>query len=161
MRLKGEFMARPPSPKEIDAAMYLDEQGEDSRSPGGIPGDDPLAEEAALEEFNLADAADAARTESDSEERIKTIFESELFGQEFRLREEQARARYRRTPFIEGVLRVGLHAKAFEASRSKTLSELYPIDEMSGLRWLEVKLDQDLPRIGMENAEKILLHVKD
>ena len=76
-------------------------------------------------------------------------------------REEEARARYRRIPFLQGVLRMGLHAKAFEPSRSRELAEIYPIDDKSGFRWLEIDLDQGLPSAGIETAEKILLHAKD
>jgi len=58
-------------------------------------------------------------------------------------------------------LRLGLHAKAFEPSRSRELAEIYPIDDKSGLRWLRINLDQSLPSAGIETAEKILLHAKD
>ena len=162
MKLEGEFISRPPSRKEIDAAIYFDQHGDAAPSPAENSGEDDEAEEGAASlPFNLVDAAKAAREESDSDERIKTIFESEVFGLEVRRREEEARARYRRVPFIQGVVRMGLHAKAFEANRSRRLSEMYPIDEVSGLRWLEVKLDQGLSSIGIETSEKILRHVKD
>ena len=162
MKLEGEFISRPPSRKEIDAAIYFDQHGDAAPSPAENSGEDDEAEEGAASlPFNLVDAAKAAREESDSDERIKRIVESEVFGLEVRRREEEARARYRRVPFIQGVVRMGLHAKAFEANRSRRLSEMYPIDEVSGLRWLEVKLDQGLSSIGIETSEKILRHVKD
>ena len=141
--------------------MYFDQQGGNVPRPEDPAGEESSTEESVVSDFDLRDAAEAARSESDSAERIKTIFESEVFGLEVRRREEGARARYRRMPHIQGVLRVGVHAKAFEANRSKTLSEMYPIDERSGLRWLEVRLDEGLPAVGVKTAEKVLQFAND
>ena len=120
------------------------------------------SEEDEVQEFNLADAAKAAREGStEGRERMQTIFESEVFGLEMRRREEDARKRFRGVPHLVGVLRFGLHSKAFESERSKKLSELYPIEPQSNLRWLNVDLDDALGSAGVEAAETILLHAKD
>jgi len=161
IRLEGEFISRPPAPKEVSDAIYFDEHGTAPSPSEDNEETDELPEEVDAADFNLEDAAKAAREESDSEQKIKTIFQSEVFGLEVLRREEEARARYRRIPFVQGVLRLGLHAKAFEPSRSRELAEIYPIDDKSGLRWLRINLDQSLPSAGIETAEKILLHAKD
>ena len=161
MKLEGEFISRPPATQEVTDAIYFDEHGT-ARPPSADNKEaDELLEEVDAADFNLKDAAKAAREESDSDQKIKTIFQSEVFGLEVMRREEEARARYRRIPFLQGVLRMGLHAKAFEPSRSRELAEIYPIDDKSGFRWLEIDLDQGLPSAGIEAAEKILLHAKD
>ena len=161
MKLEGEFISRPPATQEVTDAIYFDEHGT-ARPPSADNKEaDELPEEVDAADFNLKDAAKAAREESDSDQKIKTIFQSEVFGLEVMRREEEARARYRRIPFLQGVLRMGLHAKAFEPSRSRELAEIYPIDDKSGFRWLEIDLDQGLPSAGIEAAEKILLHAKD
>jgi len=161
MRLEGEFISRPPAPQEVTDAIYFDEHG--TARPPSTDDEEPgeLSDEVEGVDFNLADAAKAAREESDSDQKIKTIFQSEVFGLEVMRREEEARARYRRIPFVQGLLRMGLHPRAFEPSRSKELAQMYPIDDKSGFRWLEIDLDQGLPSVGIEAAEKILLHAKD
>jgi hypothetical protein len=161
MTLEGEFISRPPSPKEVSDAIYFDEHGSAPPPSADDEETNELSEGADVTDFNLADAAQAAREESDSDPKLKTIFESEVFGLEVARREEEARARYRRIPFVQGVLNLGLHARAFEPSRSRELAEMYPIDEKSGLRWLRINLDQGLPSAGVAAAEKILLHAKD
>ena len=161
MKLEGEFISRPPSIQEVTDAIYFDEHGTAAPPSADNKEADELPEEVDAGDFNLKDAAKAAREESDSGERIKRIFQSEVFGQEVIRREEEARARYRRIPFLQGLLKMGLHAKAFEPSRSRELAEIYPIDDKSGFRWLEIDLDQGLPSAGIEAAEKILLHAKD
>ncbi len=161
MTLEGEFISRPPSPKEVSDAIYFDEHGSAPPPSADDEETNELSEGADVTDFNLADAAQAAREESDSDPKLKTIFESEVFGREVVRREEEARARYRRIPFVQGVLNLGLHARAFEPSRSRELAEMYPIDEKSGLRWLRINLDQGLPSAGVAAAEKILLHAKD
>ena len=89
--------------------------------------------------------------------------ESELpmFGLEVRRRQEDARQRDRRVPYLVGVLRLGLHSKAFEPERSKKLSEIYPIDAQNNLRWMRVDLNDPLGSAGSEVAETVLLHAKD
>ena len=161
MKLEGEFISRPPATQEVTDAIYFDEHGTVRPPSADNKEADELPEEVDAADFNLKDAAKAAREESDSDQKIKTIFQSEIFGLEVMRREEEARARYRRIPFLQGVLRMGLHAKAFEPSRSRELAEIYPIDDKSGFRWLEIDLDQGLPSAGIEAAEKILLHAKD
>ncbi len=161
MKLEGEFISRPPATQEVTDAIYFDEHGTAPPPSADNKEADELPEEVDAADFNLKDAAKAAREESDSDQKIKTIFQSEIFGLEVMRREEEARARYRRIPFLQGVLRMGLHAKAFEPSRSRELAEIYPIDDKSGFRWLEIDLDQGLPSAGIEAAEKILLHAKD
>ncbi|MDP7655476.1 MAG: hypothetical protein QF706_05340, partial [Roseibacillus sp.] len=158
MTLEGEFISRPPSPKEVSDAIYFDEHGSAPPPSADDEETNELSEGADVTDFNLADAAQAAREESDSHPKI---FNSEVFGREVVRREEEARERYRRIPFVQGVLNLGLHARAFEPSRSRELAEMYPIDEKSGLRWLRINLDQGLPSAGVAAAEKILLHAKD
>ena len=123
--------------------------------------DGNLEEGASAPEFNLADAARAARSVSDSGETIRTIFQSEVFGEEVQQREEAARANYRRIPYLEGEVRMGLNARAFEEKRSPALAQMFPVEEGSGLRWLRIRLDQSLPFAGADLAEKILSHGKD
>jgi len=163
MSLEGEFISRPPSTREVDTAIYLEQHGEappKNQAPG--PANIPGADGDEVKEFDLADAVKEAREgTTDSLEKIQTIFESEVFGLEVRRRQEEARKRFRRVPYLVGVLRLGLHSKAFEAERSKKLSELYPIDEQNNLRWLRVELDDALGKAGSEVAETILLHAKD
>ena len=160
MVLEGEFMARPPSQKEVDAAIYLDEYGKPAQSRGDEgPGQEQVSPSASGE-INLAEAAKAARENSENDDKIKTIFESEVFGRELHRREQDVRAIYRRIPFIQGNLRLGLHARAFEKKRSQQLSELYPVEEASGLRWLELGTNQSLPSLGTEMAKSILFHLK-
>ena len=163
MRLEGEFISRPPTTREIDAAIYFEEHGKTPPANVALGESDVTgAEPEEVEEFDLADAAKAAREGSeDSQEKIQTIFESTVFGLEVRRRQEDARQRYRRVPYLAGVLRMGLHSKAFEAERSKKLSELYPISVEDNLRWLEVDLNDQLRSAGNDAAEKILLHAKD
>ena len=163
MRLEGEFISRSPTTKEVDAAIYFEEHGKAPPTGGAPGGGDALeSEEDEVQEFNLADAAKAAREGStEGRERMQTIFESEVFGLEMRRREEDARKRFREVPHLVGVLRFGLHSKAFESERSKKLSELYPIEPQSNLRWLNVDLDDALGSAGVEAAETILLHAKD
>ena len=67
---------------------------------------------------------------------------------------------YRRIPFIQGNLRLGLHAKAFEEKRSQQLSELYPVEEASGLRWLDLRSNESLPALGEKMARNILFYLK-
>ena len=163
MSLEGEFISRPPSTREVDTAIYLEQHGEappENQAPG--PANIPGADGDEVKEFDLADAVKEAREgTTDSLEKIQTIFESEVFGLEVRRRQEEARKRFRRVPHLVGVLRLGLHSKAFEAERSKKLSELYPINEQNNLRWLRVELDHALGKAGSEVAETILLHAKD
>lgn len=160
MVLAGEFMARPPSQKEVDAAIYLDEYGRSAPSRNAEDLDEELGRSVGSGEINLAEAAKAAREKSGNDEKIKTIFESQVFGMEVRQREEDVRAIYRRIPFIQGNLRLGLHAKAFEEKRSQQLSELYPVEEASGLRWLELRSNESLPALGEKMARNILFYLK-
>ena len=160
MVLAGEFMARPPSQKEVDAAIYLDEYGRSPPSRNAEDLDEELGRSVRSGEINLAEAAKAAREKSANDEKIKTIFESQVFGMEVRQREEDVRAIYRRIPFIQGNLRLGLHAKAFEEKRSQQLSELYPVEEASGLRWLELRSNESLPALGEKMARNILFYLK-
>ena len=178
-RLEGGLLSRRPSDKEISRAIFETESGRDGGSPGPqeqgtLDGqkwlnpvlrdttvDGNLEEGAATPEFNLADAARAARSISDSGETIRTIFQSEVFGEEVQQREEAARAAYRRIPYLEGEVRMGLNARAFEEKRSPALAQMFPVEEGSGLRWLRIRLDQSLPFAGADLAEKILSHGKD
>ena len=178
-RLEGGLLSRRPSDKEISRAIFETESGRDGGSPGPqeqgtLDGqkwlnpvlrdttvDGNLEEGAATPEFNLADAARAARSVSDSGETIRTIFQSEVFGEEVQQREEAARAAYRRIPYLEGEVRMGLNARAFEEKRSPALAQMFPVEEGSGLRWLRIRLDQSLPFAGADLAEKILSHGKD
>ena len=178
-RLEGGLLSRRPSDKEISRALFETESGRDGGSPGPqeqgtLDGqkwlnpalrdttvDGNLEEGAATPEFNLADAARAARSVSDSGETIRTIFQSEVFGEEVQQREEAARAAYRRIPYLEGEVRMGLNARAFEEKRSPALAQMFPVEEGSGLRWLRIRLDQSLPFAGADLAEKILSHGKD
>ena len=160
MVLAGEFMARPPSQKEVDAAIYLDEYGRSAPSRNAEDLDEELGRSVGSGEINLAEAAKAARKKSGNDEKIKTIFESQVFGMEVRQREEDVRAIYRRIPFIQGNLRLGLHAKAFEEKRSQQLSELYPVEEASGLRWLDLRSNESLPALGEKMARNILFYLK-
>ena len=178
-RLEGGFLSRRPSDKEISTAIFETESGRDGGSPGPqeqgtLDGqkwlnpalgdttvDGNLEEGASAPEFNLADAARAARSVSDSGETIRTIFQSEVFGEEVQQREEAARANYRRIPYLEGEVRMGLNARAFEEKRSPALAQMFPVEEGSGLRWLRIRLDQSLPFAGADLAEKILSHGKD
>ena len=178
-RLEGGLLSRRPSDKEISRAIFETESGRDGGSPGpqeqgtlddqkwlnpalrDTTVDGNLEEGAATPEFNLADAARAARSVSDSGETIRTIFQSEVFGEEVQQREEAARAAYRRIPYLEGEVRMGLNARAFEEKRSPALAQMFPVEEGSGLRWLRIRLDQSLPFAGADLAEKILSHGKD
>jgi len=156
MKLEGEFISRPPGPKEVSDAIYFDEHGIAPPPSADNKEADEFAKEVDAGDFVLKDAAKAAREKSDSDQEIQSIFQSKVFSLE-----AEARARYRRIPFLQGVLRMGLHTKAFEPSRSGELAEIYPIDNKSGFRWVEIDLDQALPSVGIEAAEKILLHAKD
>jgi len=156
VRLEGEFMSRPPSDKEVSAAIHEADTTDQDR----LPADEPSAE-VAVPDFDLAAAARDARETSDSDEKIRTIFQSQLFGQEVMRREEEARARYRSIPYLEGTIRIGLHPRAFEEKRSPILSELFPVEESSGLRWLDLDLKDSLPAAGAELAEQILSHAKN
>ena len=160
-RLEGGFLSRRPSDKEISKAIFETENERDGGSPGDTTVDGNLEEGASAPEFNLADAARAARSVSDSGETIRTIFQSEVFGEEVQQREEAARANYRRIPYLEGEVRMGLNARAFEEKRSPALAQMFPVEEGSGLRWLRIRLDQSLPFAGADLAEKILSHGKD
>ena len=160
-RLEGGFLSRRPSDKEISKAIFETEIEWDGGSSGDTTVDGNLEEGASAPEFNLADAARAARSVSDSGETIRTIFQSEVFGEEVQQREEAARANYRRIPYLEGEVRMGLNARAFEEKRSPALAQMFPVEEGSGLRWLRIRLDQSLPFAGADLAEKILSHGKD
>ena len=160
-RLDGGFLSRRPSDKEISKAIFETEIEWDGGSSGDTTVDGNLEEGASAPEFNLADAARAARSVSDSGETIRTIFQSEVFGEEVQQREEAARAAYRRIPYLEGEVRMGLNARAFEEKRSPALAQMFPVEEGSGLRWLRIRLDQSLPFAGADLAEKILSHGKD
>lgn len=160
-RLEGGFLSRRPSDKEISKAIFETEIERDGGSSGDTTVDGNLEEGASAPEFNLADAARAARSVSDSGETIRTIFQSEVFGEEVQQREEAARANYRRIPYLEGEVRMGLNARAFEEKRSPALAQMFPVEEGSGLRWLRIRLDQSLPFAGADLAEKILSHGKD
>ena len=160
MVLEGEFMARPPSQKEVDAAIYVDEYGRSAPSRNAEDLDEELGRSVGSGEINLAEAAKAAREKSGNDEKIRTYFESEMSGRELHRREQDVRAIYRRIPFIQGNLRLGLHAKAFEEKRSQQLSELYPVEEASGLRWLELRSNESLPALGEKTARNILFYLK-
>lgn len=156
VQLEGEFMSRRPSDKEVSIAIYKTENlGEEPSSDGGTDTENTGSE------FDLVTAARAARELSDSDEKIRTIFQSQVFGQEVMRREEEARASYRSIPYLVGAVSLGLHPKAFEEKRSPVLSELFPVEENSGLRWLKLDLNNSLPVAGSELAEKILEHAKN
>ncbi len=156
VQLEGEFMSRRPSDKEVSIAIYKTENLGEEPSPEG-----ETDAESAASEFDLITAARAAREQSDSDEKIRTIFQSEVFGQEVMRREEEARASYRSIPYLVGAVSLGLHPKAFEEKRSPVLSELFPVEKKSGLRWLKLDLNSSLPVAGSELAEKILEHAKN
>ena len=160
MALEGEFMARPPLQKEVDAAIYLDEDGKPATFRKAEDPGEELVRPPVSGDINLAEAARAARENSENDAKIKAYFESEVLGLEMRQREEDVRAIYRLIPFIQGNLRLGLHAKAFEQKRSQQLSELYPVEEASGLRWLELRANHSLPSLGAEMARNILFYLK-
>ena len=156
VQLEGEFMSRRPSDKEISIAIYKTENlGQEP------PEDGARGAEVAAPEFDLAAAARAAREVSDNDDKIRTIFQSQVFGQEVTRREEEAKASYRSIPYLVGRVRIGLHPKAFEEMRSPALSELFPVDEQSGLRWLNLDLNGSLSATGSELAEQIIEHAKN
>lgn len=141
MRLEGSFLAREPSEKEIKVAMALE---------AGNTVPEPLPEEGSEgvepAPFDLENAAKSAKESSDSDEKIQTIFETEVFANEVRRREKEAMERFRRIPYLQGLLKFGLHAKALEGS--KALGEMFPIEDETGLRWVEVKMDDPLDSAG-------------
>ena len=156
VQLEGAFMSRRPSEKEISIAIYKTENLGQEPSQDGAQG-----AEIAAADFDLAAAARAAREVSDSDDKIRTIFQSQVFGQEVIRREEEARASYRSIPYLVGAVKMGLHPKAFEETRSPVLSGLFPVDEQSGLRWLNLDLNGSLPATGEELAKEIIEHAKN
>ena len=67
MKLEGEFISRPPAAKEVSDAIYFDEHGTAPPPSEDNEETDELPEEVDAVEFNLKDAAKAAREESDSD----------------------------------------------------------------------------------------------
>ena len=55
---------------------------------------------------------------------------------------------------LEGNLRLGLHPEAF--SRSAELAERYPVDQATGLRWMELPLGGTIYQIGEQLEKEIL-----
>ncbi|NNM30942.1 MAG: hypothetical protein HKO57_15595, partial [Akkermansiaceae bacterium] len=67
--------------------------------------------------------------------------------------ENEVLQRVRGEPQIEGELRIGITAEAF--SRSSKLSERYPVDEATGMRWLDLPLKGSIYKIGVDLAEAL------
>jgi hypothetical protein len=154
MRVEGAFLARPPTEQEIKDALQFEQTGVRLERSAVEPAEEEeeLPDEGESKEFSLEEVAREAREKTDVEEKINTIFQSEVFG--VRLNDEAWR-RQLRVPILEGVLRLGLHAKAFE--RSEELDAMYPVDKESGLRWLEVPLHGSIYDAGASMAEEIYL----
>ena len=152
MRLEGGFLARAPTDKEIDDSLKSDTEGE-----GENEEEEPKdsVDELEPKAFSLAEAAKAAGESGDEERRIQSIFQNEFFGMSLR---DEALERQRQVPVLEGALRLGLHAKSLE--RAEELSKMYPIDEETGLRWLDVPLDGSIYDAGVEMADEILERIR-
>ncbi|MFP6879542.1 MAG: hypothetical protein VCA34_01240, partial [Roseibacillus sp.] len=152
MRVEGAFLARPPTEQEIKDALQFEQTGVRPERSAVEPAEEEeeFPDEGEPKEFSLEEAAKAAREKTDVEGKINSIYQSEVFGG--RLNDE-ARGRQERVPILEGVLRLGLHAKAFE--RSEELDAMYPVDKESGLRWLEVPLQGSIYDAGADMADEI------
>ncbi len=150
MRIEGEFVVRRPTEKEVSEFLNIEERR---------LLDDPLLsredteflEEHATGSMALGDLSGDGGPASFGRDS-KAPWRDEA-DEMIRRLTEQARLRQVRAPVIEGALRIGVNRKAF--ARTVSLAEMYPVDAQTGLRWIDLALQDNLYGIGSELAKDI------
>ncbi|NIP98586.1 MAG: hypothetical protein GWO24_36315, partial [Akkermansiaceae bacterium] len=149
MELEGEFLSRRPTTAEVDEALKIEKRDDD---PQGQVEEEPV--EPKPRELTLREAARVAREKGTEEDAFKALLtEARTLSPLSARYVNEARARQERGPILEGKLRVGLMREALQPSAR--LANLYPVDEKTGLRWLDLPLQGAIYEAGVELAEEI------
>jgi hypothetical protein len=149
MRLEGGFKLRPPEEDEVGELFNFERTNEVSLlSDDGAPTDEDAFS------FSLRKVA-GPKAEGDDEAPRTALLLNENYGSKVGQNlAKGAREREFQKVVLEGEVRIGIVAASFD--HSPALSEAFPVEDGSDLRWLELPWEADSPfEIGEELAKRI------
>lgn len=149
-QLKGELVVRKRTDKEAEETLRLQEEIKAGTTAPPVP------EDPGTTEFDLRDAARAARAKAMTEHQIEAILEDDVIDLTEQDRfYEAARQRLKEVPILEGRLQIGLMSESLK--QTPVLAERYPVDEETGWRWVPLPLSGPLSDAGETLRAEIML----